>query len=295
LSVEDYVVFREVGLRGRLPDGCPDPAWKGRNGERNTLFAELLVTTGMRLEEAATLLWPELPPPGAGKSQPLELAPAVTKRGRSRTIRVPNRLLVSIAAYRLLERANALSRADAPAASEVEVVGWDRRGCRVVRDGRRVRVPFARLTARDRMGCWVRGGSGQPEPLVVWVAEGGRPVGVRAWEAIFERACERCCSLGVPVDASPHTLRHTFAVHMLSLLIREQIDSLAVPRADTANASYRRMVGDPLQHLQRLLGHASIASTYTYLDSVTEAQLLVDDAVDRWAAELGTGAEDPPS
>ncbi|MER8472806.1 site-specific integrase [Mesorhizobium sp. M1328] len=40
-----YLLFRDVGLRGRLPDGSEDPTWRGRNGERNALFAELLVTT----------------------------------------------------------------------------------------------------------------------------------------------------------------------------------------------------------------------------------------------------------
>ncbi|HEU5376222.1 MAG TPA: site-specific integrase [Ktedonobacteraceae bacterium] len=61
LSLEDYVCFREVGLRGRLPDGQDDPSFRGRNGARNVAFAELLVTTGMRLTEANSLLMLELP------------------------------------------------------------------------------------------------------------------------------------------------------------------------------------------------------------------------------------------
>jgi hypothetical protein len=80
---------------------------------------------------------------------------------------------------------------------------------------------------------------------------------------------------------------------MLSMLIREQIGSVAVPRPDAQGAAYRRMIGDPLQRLQRLLGHASIISTYIYLDTVSEAQFLVDDAVDRWAAEIETETPNP--
>ncbi|MFP5319215.1 MAG: site-specific integrase [Acidimicrobiia bacterium] len=80
LSVEDYLVFRDIGLRGRLPDGGPDPSFRGRHGHRNAVFAELLVTTGMRLGEASTLLLADLPAIKAGmKSVPLDLAPVVCK------------------------------------------------------------------------------------------------------------------------------------------------------------------------------------------------------------------------
>jgi hypothetical protein len=79
---------------------------------------------------------------------------------------------------------------------------------------------------------------------------------------------------------------------MLSMLIREQIgtvfDSRMPGHSDAAGAAvYRRMIGDPLQKLQRLMGHASIASTYIYLDSLEESRALVDAAVERWASELG--------
>lgn len=50
---EDYLLWRDVGLRGELPDGRPDPSWRGRHGERNAVFADLLVHTGMRLGEAS--------------------------------------------------------------------------------------------------------------------------------------------------------------------------------------------------------------------------------------------------
>lgn len=30
--------------------------------------------------------------------------------------------------------------------------------------------------------------------------------------------------------------------------------------------AYRRVMGDPLAHLQKLLGHVRIATTYVYLD-----------------------------
>ncbi|WP_145982158.1 hypothetical protein [Rhodococcus sp. MTM3W5.2] len=38
-------------------------------------------------------------------------------------------------------------------------------------------------------------------------------------------------------------------------------------------------MGDPLAHLQKLLGHASVTTTHVYLDSIGEAQELIDEAV----------------
>jgi integrase len=49
-------VFRDVGLCGQLPEGLEDPNWRGRNGARNALFADLLITTGLRLQEASGLM-----------------------------------------------------------------------------------------------------------------------------------------------------------------------------------------------------------------------------------------------
>ena len=58
------------------------------------------------------------------------------------------------------------------------------------------------------------------------------------------------------------------------------------PDPDQKSAAYRRVIGDPLQKLQRLLGHASIASTYIYLDSLDEARMLVDKAAGDFADTL---------
>jgi integrase len=77
-------------------------------------------------------------------------------------------------------------------------------------------------------------------------------------------------------------LRHTFAVHMLSLLVREQIEWVLDERSAHVGASYRRLIGDPLLKLQRLMGHRRIESTYIYLDHLDESQELVDAAVDEW-------------
>ncbi|MER8788334.1 hypothetical protein NKH71_10790 [Mesorhizobium sp. M0983] len=124
--------------------------------------------------------------------------------------------------------------------------------------------------------------------MALWLNEAGRPMTPAAWSVVFRRASARCCALGLDLRVGPHALRHTFAVHMLSMLIREQIGSVLSdgPPDTPGSAVYRRMIGDPLQKLQRLLGHASIASTYIYLDSLEESRMLVEAAAERWGAAL---------
>jgi integrase len=77
-------------------------------------------------------------------------------------------------------------------------------------------------------------------------------------------------------------------VHMLALLIRQRVGE-AHEDQDTSGAAYRRLLGDPLQQLQRLLGHSSIATTYIYLDHLADRQDTVDAAVE----ELLSGIKTP--
>jgi hypothetical protein len=60
ITIEDYRQFRDVGLLGLALDGNERPGARDRNGSRNALFADLLITTGLRLEEASSLLAVEI-------------------------------------------------------------------------------------------------------------------------------------------------------------------------------------------------------------------------------------------
>lgn len=86
----------------------------GRHGERNVLFSELLVTTGLRLEEAASLLAVELPAPdgmpATQRSLSFRLPAAIAKGRRAREISLPVRLLRRLTDYLAIERANALGK-----------------------------------------------------------------------------------------------------------------------------------------------------------------------------------------
>ena len=61
VSLEDYRVFRDVGLRGLDVDGAERPGARDRNGSRNALFAELLFTTGLRRSRRPTGCTPSSP------------------------------------------------------------------------------------------------------------------------------------------------------------------------------------------------------------------------------------------
>ncbi len=305
LSLEDYVCFREVGLRGRLPDGRDDPTFRGRNGARNVAFAELLVTTGMRLTEANSLLLLELPRYASidtKKNYPFSLAPAITKGEKRRTIRLPKRILKLIQSYQEIERSRAIDLAQQKGTYRhlsrwIGVQAISRRTCQVQEGSRTGSAKVSHLSPTTRGFLYRSDEKGTPsEPLALWLNEQGLPIQTDSWEAIFAQASARCQRFGFDLEVTPHMLRHTFAVHMLAKLIEVQIGKLFASRqegdetafdpATAGIAAYRRLAGDPLRTLQRLLGHASITSTMIYLTNVMEAQELVDQAIERYAASM---------
>src|SRR3546814_16168620 len=65
---------------------------------------------------------------------------------------------------------------------------------------------------------------------------------------------------------------------MLALLIQQRLREAALPVGPVE--SYRLILGDPLQQVQRLLGHASLTTTYIYLDHIATRADTVDAAVE---------------
>jgi site-specific recombinase XerD len=289
VSLDHFLLFRDVGLRGRDPDGREVSAWRGRNGERNALFAELVVTTGLRLEEAASLLATEMPTPDRVPAKQrllsFRLSAAIAKGGRAREIRLPVRLVRRLADYVAIERANALAKRRVVVGRPIVGVDASPATVGIVgKDGRAHAVGLDLLGPTERKRLITPAGV----PMALWLNEVGCPMTAEAWAAVFRRASTRCCNSGINIDVTPHALRHTFAVYMLSMLIREQIGAVLAdgPPGEPGSAAYRRMIGDPLQKLQRLLGHASITSTYIYLDSLEESRALVEAAAERWSEAL---------
>ena len=79
-------------------------------------------------------------------------------------------------------------------------------------------------------------GDADPAPLEVFLNHRGRPLGVRGLRFRLDALRRRA---GLPPGVSPHTLRHSFATHLLD-------------------------GGADLRIVQELLGHASLATTQVY-------------------------------
>ncbi|WP_454888473.1 tyrosine-type recombinase/integrase [Sphingobium herbicidovorans] len=282
VTMDDYHIFREIGLRGLTLDGTERPGARDRNGLRNALFADLLVTTGLRLEEGSGLLATELAAidRDGGQAQQLwlPLPPPLTKGDRGRSILVPRRLLRQIAAYVAVERAAGVTKfAARDGAAKLErPIPVTRAGLDRMRDV---------CTPEERCRLILCDEDGTPrEPAALWLTEIGQPVRPNSWEVIFTRACKRCEENGFPLSISPHQLRHSFAVYMLALLIQQRLRQAALPAGPVD--SYRLILGDPLQQVQRLLGHSSLTTTYIYLDHIATRADTVDAAVEELLALL---------
>ncbi|NED85366.1 tyrosine-type recombinase/integrase [Streptomyces sp. SID11233] len=288
LSHEDFMLWRDVGLRGLLPDGSPDVRWRGRNGERNALFADLLVCTGMRLGEAASLLTTELPPVNDRRLiGDITVSAAVAKRGRARTVYVRPRVARDLHHYVGMERDELVQRRRVQgvyeaAADRLAVRRANRHALTIERG---TSWAYSRISAADRARLVQVDGQGAvAAPLSLWLGENGLPLRSTTWQSIFQRANERCSVFELDFDVHPHTLRHTFAVHMLGLLLRQTVRALGMreDRRFTHAEVKRLLIGNPLRKLQLLLGHRHEATVYTYLDVLDEAQEIVLAALGDW-------------
>ena len=292
LNRDQYVSFRAVGLLGRLPDGSEDPTWAGRNGARDAAFADLLVHSGVRVTEAASLLWPELPVP-SGDTATLRLAPPTTKGAKGREVVFASGVLRAVHDYVDLERANTLRRAvRGPIPAGALLVRRPREGwggkADVLHDGVWSRVSLAALPVSTRGRLFEIDVEGSPVgPLGVWLNERGTVASVDAWRGVFGRASARCRRYGLDVVATPHVLRHTFAVHMLHHLAQAE----GIVHPERGERTFRSMVVNPVRTLQRLLGHADIMTTYSYLEYAADVGV-VEGAAGLLAGCFGRAAGD---
>jgi site-specific recombinase XerD len=137
------------------------------------------------------------------------------------------------------------------AAAELSSVDLRRGEIRVLGKGRKERIGLLGRPAIAALEVYLdsarpellsRGRAGGPEPDAVFLNHAGRPIGVRGLRYRIDRLCRRA---GLPEGVSPHTLRHSFATHLLD-------------------------GGADLRVVQELLGHESLATTqvYTHVSAV---------------------------
>jgi len=288
---EDYLLWRDVGLLGFLPDGTPDPGWRGRNGVRNALFADLLVCTGMRLGEASSLLVSELPPLAPGKGD-VHVSGAIAKRRKARVVYMRRRVLRELHHYLAIERDELVQRRRMQGAyQETDSPLLVRRATRqaVLVAGARKAWAYSKLDMSKRQRLMSVDSHGRPAgPLWLWLGEGGQPLQSSTWQSAFRRANERCAKFGIDFDVHPHTLRHTFAVHMLGLLLRQTIRAMGLreDRRFTIEQIKRMLIGNPMRKLQLLMGHTREETVYLYLDVLDEAQEIVLAALAEWDEQI---------
>ncbi|MBI2780383.1 MAG: tyrosine recombinase [Chloroflexi bacterium] len=102
-----------------------------------------------------------------------------------------------------------------------------------------------------------------PEPDAIFLNHDGGPLGVRGLRYRIDRLCRVA---GLPEGVSPHTLRHSFATHLLD-------------------------GGADLRVVQELLGHESLATTQVYTHvSAARLRAAYVDAHPRARAGAGTGS-----
>ena len=174
----------------------------------------------------------------AAVDRDLDSAPARADAARALAIALRDRALVETA-YAAGLRISEL------AAAEVGSLDLRRGEIRVLGKGRKERIGLLGRPARQALAAWIEEGrpvlleAREPDlrtPAEVFLNHRGDPLGVRGLRFRLERLRRLA---GLPVGVSPHTLRHSFATHLLD-------------------------GGADLRVVQELLGHESLATTQVY-------------------------------
>jgi len=137
-------------------------------------------------------------------------------------------------------------RASEVSSLKIEDLHLDEQFCTCRGKGNKERVVPLGKRAHTAISTWTHDHRSQfalrssEENYVIISTRGNRLSRMRIWEIVREHAT----SAGLANDISPHTLRHSFATHLVA-------------------------GGVDLRHVQEMLGHASIATTqrYTHIDS----------------------------
>ncbi|WP_083266539.1 tyrosine-type recombinase/integrase [Arthrobacter sp. U41] len=272
---KSYRQWRDVGVRGYGPNGLPDAGFRGRWAARNSVFVDLMVRTGLRLTEQASLTPFELPQvSGRGGYQRFWLPASVAKAGSARWIYVPSSVLRDLAAYAEVDRREMIDNARAKRryrrmSGQLLIVEHGQNVAFV--PGATEKIKVSELTPEERRRLFVDGPDGL-EPAAFWLNEYGMPMSVSTWKDLFRQANARCAKHGLVLHGHAHLLRHTFSVLTLEQLQRGHIAALAQLNS-AQRGHYTRIFGDPLDWVRRRLGHKSVTTTQIYLHALEELEM----------------------
>ena len=263
LTEQQLRLFLEKGLRA---DGDPNPP---NNRERDYAFGLVLATMGLRREEAALLLDCEIPTSPTMPTSGVWPFRIVGKGARPRTVFATTELVTAVGLYRTVERSHVVQAAQPTLRRLIredrlvicDAIERASDGTPVLRIGRR-KVPAARLNDAERAAAVIVSDRGEIEPLALFVGRNGNPVGLRRWNDVFADARVRVAGLNsnarppAHLTVTPHVFRHTYAVRMLSALMRVGRQRSEDPYVLLAN---------PVLTVMELLGHADVSTTQRYL------------------------------
>lgn len=301
LTPRTWALWSNIGLRGHTRVGTPVPGWDSRTELRNTGFVQLLLSSGLRRQEAGGLLTFELPAQHLRYGRYLHgrVPGALTRAKKSRTFYASADAVGQVEAYISSERAWAVQRAQAEGRYErlpmMRLVTKVTRGLKtkiewVDQDGVAGGQDLNRLGWRERQWLFVDGPEG-PEPAGLWLTEQGLPMAPDRWNGVFRGANLRCEEVlltptqrqverefrlaevrGTCPYATPHAARHSYALFMLIVLNQLMESRYGLTAAE--RREFALLFGDPWWLVKTLLGHADVETTKRhYLAPVAHLQL----------------------
>lgn len=279
LTSKAYRRWRDVGLGGYSSDGLRDKSWRGRNDGRNVAFADALWSSGLRLNEGASLLIFEVPQSNHDEKYIRgRVGEAVAKGGSKRDFWISRNALDRIENYINFDRNSAIERARSEGRYEelsgiiiAEKVNRKRELIFKDKNGHKGSLSLDEINQTMRAKIFYEGNQGI-EPASLWLTEYGMPLLPSTWEAVFRAANLRCVSQKLPIYCHPHMLRHSFALKMLVTLIH--VFDRRMGLSPEERREFRMLFGDPWVLVQTMLGHRSSETTRDiYLEPVTGLQV----------------------
>lgn len=293
-----FSAWSNAAFHGLLPDGQESTAFRGRNSQRDGAFADVLFRTGLRVQEAGSLMnaleWPEHVASGR-RFVTAKVASATAKGGRGRKFWIPASSIAEVRSYLIGERARAVAAAHAKG-----IYNDSRRGWLAVIGSHSGRVRWRTETGHEReaqvdaLAPAIRRRllidvEGVREPLALWLSQDGVPFDHRRWNAVFTRANVRFELLGIAgSQIRPHHLRHSFALRWFAVG-----RTVWLGRTQDLDARERNRLRDEMPSewflVQTLLGHRSVETTRNvYLEPFAglDVELLLAQAEDESTSEL---------